>query len=186
MAYGGTQPHHPLGFAHALICATLAWAALNALAQNSYAEESSAEIVEVRFGKHNTFIRVVIDSKGALAYTHLENKSDPRLVLGQAQFSALDLNMGDAFAPLTSVTLATNDSSLAEIVFASTSPLSKKVFALEIDERGLHRLVIDLSAGEGARLTSGETEFQHLSITQEGVNPKRIRVQFADPLTDKK
>jgi hypothetical protein len=186
MAYGVPQLHHPLGFARILICAVTAWATLNTVSQNSFAEEANAEIVEVRFGMHDGFIRVVIDSKGALAYTELENKTDAGLVLGQAIFNTLDRKMADAFAPLTNVALRANDSALTEITFSSTSPLTKKVFPLDIDGRGLHRLVIDLSMEAGTRLSSKEAEYQHLSISQEGVNPKRIRVQFADPLSDKK
>lgn len=159
-----------------IVIACLASAPL-ALAQESVPNGRVLNgIVDVRYGKHEDFIRIVIDSEAPLSYRYLPEQSPMTVRLSNVHFQPIEQQFWSSYAPLTHLSLSEKEDGVAHLRFEGSSPLMPQFNLLDKDERGLFRLVIDL-----VQVTQNA---DHLAIGQEGVNSKRVRVQFADPLTD--
>ena len=134
-----------------------------------------SEIKDLRFGKHPDFVRIVIDSGQPVTFHHM--KDHPKLAIGLSKISLTPRthDVSKTYAPISKIELLAGEKNTGTLIVTSEVKLVPKFLALDQDDRGLFRLVIDLRPTDG--------NFEHLNITQEGINSKRVKVQFADPLS---
>ncbi|TNE58379.1 MAG: hypothetical protein EP340_05545 [Alphaproteobacteria bacterium] len=152
----------------------LAYALAPLLLIASGAAQASTQIDGVRFGLHEGFVRLVVDSEAPLVFKRVEDSYPFVILLPDAHCAPIDMAFAQSYAPLHHLTLDAQPEGATKLTVTATQKLSARFMQLDLDERGLYRLVIDLSI---------QDNLDHLSIGQEGLNSKRVRVQFGDSLT---
>lgn len=140
----------------------------------SSAAQATAYIEGVRFGRHEGYVRLVVDSQTPLLFDYKEGAYPFVVTLKDAKGPSMDVTFAKSYAPLHHLVMEALENGSTALTVTATENLSPRFLQLDKDDRGLYRLVIDLS---------GTENLEHLSIGQEGLNSQRVRVQFGDSLT---
>ena len=160
-------------FVRTLLCPLIA--ALSAVLVAPSGSAFAVTAIEgVRFGKHEGFVRIVVDSATPISYKYTPGAYPFVILIEDAQGAPVDQSFAASYEPLHHLILEKMESGGSKLTVTATSELTPRFLQLDKDDRDLYRLVIDLSVNEN---------FDHLAIGQEGLNSARVRVQFGDSLT---
>jgi len=108
---------------------------------------AASNLVGLRIGKHDRFVRVVLDFDRNTHYSSGFDREGRVIVRLPSTNSTPEVRrLGKEYAPITMVTVAaSSDGNGSTIAIKTQGPISNKAFDLEPDEIGGHRIIIDLT-----------------------------------------
>jgi hypothetical protein len=108
---------------------------------------AASNLVGLRIGKHDRFVRVVLDFDRNTHYSSGFDREGRVIVrLPSTNATPEVRRLGKEYAPITTVTVAaSSDGNGSTIAIEAQGSISNKAFDLEPDEDGGHRVIIDLT-----------------------------------------
>jgi hypothetical protein len=146
-------------------------------ATKSVAAYDVARFANLRYGSHDEFRRVVIDTDQPIEFSVASGTDTPIVQLSRLVAPSVREKLSQTYAPIEEVLLEPTGTHEAELRFITSQSVFLKVSQYGANESGHYRLVVDLFFSEVIDVDLPGR------VSENGGDP-RVRVIFADGLRD--